>query len=92
MSVGDACSACGATQFKKNGHLHSGQQHQQCKACGRQFVADTTDRSILHEPRTLVEHLLRERLSLGGICRAAGVSFPWFLHFMIERFAACLDH
>jgi insertion element IS1 protein InsB len=79
-------------QFKKNGHIHSGKQNHQCKACGRQFVTDATDRSILHEQRTLIEHLLRERISLRGICRAVGVSFTWLLHFMVERFAACPDH
>ena len=39
----------------------------------------------------LIEHLLRERISLRGICRAVGVSLPWLLHFMVERFATCPD-
>jgi hypothetical protein len=42
--------------------------------------------------RTLIEHLLRERISLHGICRAVGVSLTWLLHFMVERFAPCPDH
>ena len=50
------------------------------------------DRSISHEQRTLIEHLLRERISLRGICRAVGVSLTWLLHFMVECFAACPDH
>jgi insertion element IS1 protein InsB len=44
------------------------------------------------EQRTLVAHLLRERISLRGICRAGGVSLTWLLHLMVERFAACPDH
>ena len=36
-----------------------------------------------------VEHLLRERISLRGICRAVGVSLTWLLHFMVECFTAC---
>jgi insertion element IS1 protein InsB len=40
----------------------------------------------------LIEHLLCERISLRGICRAVGVSLTWLLHFMVERFAACPDH
>jgi insertion element IS1 protein InsB len=40
----------------------------------------------------MVEHLLRERISLRGICRAVGVSLTWLLHFMVARFAACPDH
>lgn len=39
----------------------------------------------------MVEHLLRERISLRGICRAVGVSLTWLLHFMVERFAPCPD-
>ncbi len=92
MVVRDACPACGSTQFKKNGHIHSGKQNHQCTTCGRQFVAGAEDRIISYEQRTLIEHLLRERLSLRGICRAVGVSLTWLLHFMVERFAACPDH
>ena len=79
-------------QYKKNGHTHTGKQNHQCKACGRQFVASPEDRLIADEQRTLIEHLLRERISLRGICRAVGVSLPWLLHFMVECFAACPDH
>jgi insertion element IS1 protein InsB len=92
MVVRDACPACGSTQFKKNGHIHSGKQNHQCKACGRQFVASAEDLLIAEEQRTLIEYLLRERISLRGICRAVGVSLTWLLHFMVERFAACPDH
>jgi insertion element IS1 protein InsB len=92
MIIRDVCPACGSTRFKKNGHTHNAKQNHHCQACGRQFVADVTDRSISHEQRTLIEHLLRERISLRGICRAVGVSLTWLLHFMVERFAACPDH
>jgi insertion element IS1 protein InsB len=92
MVVRDACPGCGATQFKKNGHLHSGKQHHRCKVCGRQFVDSVEERLIADKQRTLIEHLLRERISLRGICRAVGVSLTWLLHFMVERFAACPDH
>ena len=91
MMVRDACPECRSTQFKKNGHIHNGKQNHQCKACGRQFVASTEDRLIAGEQRTLIEYLLRERISLRGICRAVGVSLTWLLHFMVERFAACPD-
>jgi insertion element IS1 protein InsB len=43
------------------------------------------------ERRTLIEHLLRERISLRGICRAVGVSLPWLLHCMVARIATCPD-
>ncbi len=92
MIVRDACPGCGSIQFKKNGHIHSGKQNHRCKACGRQFVASAEDRIMADEQRTLIEHLLRERISLRGICRAVGVSLTWLLHFMVECFAACPDH
>jgi insertion element IS1 protein InsB len=92
MVAKDMCPGCGSVQFKKNGHIHSGKQNHQCKACGRQFVASAEERLISDERRTLIEHLLRERISLRGICRAVGVSLTWLLHFMVERFAACPEH
>jgi hypothetical protein len=54
-------------------------------------VAPAEDHGIGNERRTVIEHLLRERISLCGICRAVGVSLTWLLHFMVERFAACPD-
>ena len=72
--------------------MHSGKQHHQCKACGRQFVANAEGCSISDEQRVLIEYLLRERISLRGICRTVGVSLTWFLRFMVERFAACPAH
>ena len=37
------------------------------------------------------EPLLRERISLRGICCAVGVSLTWLLHCMVQCFAACPD-
>jgi insertion element IS1 protein InsB len=91
MVVRDACPECGSGRYKKNGHTRHGKQNHHCQACKRQFVATAEDRIIADEQRTLVEHLLRERISLRGICRAVGVSLTWLLHFIVERFAACPD-
>jgi hypothetical protein len=77
---------------RKMATFTGGKQNHRCKACGRQFVVSAGERIIGDEQRTLIEHLLRERLSLRGICRAVGVSFTWLLHFMVECFAACPDH
>src|SRR5215475_5275022 len=92
MAVRDACPGCGSSHFKKNGHIHNGKQNHQCKACGRQFVASAEERIIVAEQRTLIQHLLCERISLRGICRAVGVSLTWLLHFMVECLASCPDH
>src|SRR5262249_22464128 len=44
------------------------------------------------ECRAELANLLRERISLRGICRAVGVSLTWLLHFMVECFASCPAH
>jgi insertion element IS1 protein InsB len=92
MVVRETRPACGANRYKKNGHTRHGQQHHQCKACGRQCTADPLDRSIPPEQRRRIEQLLCERLSLRGICRTMGVSLTWLLHFMVECFPACPEH
>ena len=89
MVAREACPVCGSTQYKKNGHSRHGKQNHQCRACARQFVAVANARHITDAQRTMVEHLLCERISLRGICRAVGVSLTWLLHFMVQRFAAC---
>jgi transposase-like protein len=91
MVVRDACPACGSDRYKTNGHTRHGKQHHQCNACERQCVATPEDRHMADEQRTLIEYLVRERISLRGICRAVGVSLTWLLHCMVERFAACPD-
>ena len=91
MLIRDTCPACGSSRYKKNGHTRHGKQNHQCTACERQFSATANDRLIADERRTRVQHLLRERISLRGICRAVGVSLTWLLHFMVECFTACPD-
>jgi insertion element IS1 protein InsB len=92
MVIRDTCPACGANRYKKNSHTRHGKQNHRCKACGRQFTADGLSRSIASEQRMQIEHLLRERISLRGICRTVGVSLTWLLHFMVQCFTACPDH
>jgi insertion element IS1 protein InsB len=89
MLIRDTCPACGSRRYKKNGHTRHGKQNHQCKVCERQFSATADDHLIAKERRMRVEHLLRERISLRGICRAVGVSLTWLLHFMVECFTAC---
>ena len=89
MRIRDICPACGSSRYKKNGHTRHGKQNHQCKACERQFSTTADDYLIADERRTRVEHLLRERISLRGICRAVGVSLTRLLHFMVECFTAC---
>jgi hypothetical protein len=55
-------------RYTQNGHTRTDKQNHQCKACGRQFVASPADHIISDEQSMLIEHLLRERISLRGIC------------------------
>ena len=32
----------------------------------------------------MIERLLRERISLHGLCRVVGVSLTWLLHFIVD--------
>jgi len=90
--VREACPACGAERFKKNGHIHNGKQNYCCKACGRPFVLDANNRVVGAEQRTLVERLLCEKISLHGICRAVDVSIRWLMHFIGSCFAMLPNH
>ena len=92
MTVRDACPECGSQYFKKNGHIHTGKQNHQGKACGRQFVVHADTRVIAEDQRTLVQRLLCEKISLHGICRAVGVSMRWLINFMMIRLKALPDH
>jgi insertion element IS1 protein InsB len=92
MIIRDACPACGSARFKKNGHTHNGKQKHQCKTCPRQFVQCSDQYLISAETRALIERLLRERLSLRGICRAVGVGLKWLLGFLVTGFEALPDH
>jgi len=92
MVIPESCPACGSTRYKKNGRTRYGKQNHLCKNCERQFSVGTTNRLITAERRAEIANLLRERLSLRGICRAMGVSLTWLLHFMVECFATCPDH
>ena len=89
MVLRDMCPACDSNRYKKNGHTRHGKQNHQCRACGRQCSAHAMDQSIAPEQRLRIEQLLRERISLRGICRGVGVSLTWLLHFMVECFTAC---
>jgi insertion element IS1 protein InsB len=92
MGVRDVCLECGTQHFKKNGHIHNGKQNHQCKACGRQFVLEAANHAIAEERRTLVARLLRENISLHGICRVVGVSIRWLMNFIVTCFEALPDH
>jgi insertion element IS1 protein InsB len=71
---------------------HNGKQKHQCKACPRQFVQCAEQYLISDETRAPIERLLRERISLRGICRVVGVGLKWLLGFIVTCFEALPDH
>lgn len=58
-------------------HIHTGKQRFLCRACGRQFVENPTNKLIDSETRELIDRLLLERISMAGIARAVQVSEQW---------------
>lgn len=75
---------CGSTQIKKNGHIHNGRQNHLCKSCGRQFVNGSRQKRITDEQKKRIRRLLRERISLRGICRVMEVSLMWLLEYFVK--------
>jgi insertion element IS1 protein InsB len=47
---------------------------------------------VADETRGLIERLLRERISLRGICRAVGVGHKWLLGCIVNCFKALPEH
>ncbi len=92
MVIRDCCPQCNSTHYKRNGHLYNGKQSYRCKGCGRQFVRAFEQRLVSDEQRMLIERLLRERLSLHGICRAVGVGMKWLLSFVVGCYDATPEH
>ena len=93
MIVRDRCPQCHSQHYKKkNGHIHNGKQNHRCKRCDRQFVLEPDNRLVTDADRALVERLLRERLSLRGICRTVGVSLTWLLDFVVGCYEVAPEH
>jgi insertion element IS1 protein InsB len=92
MVVRDVCPRCQSPTYKKNGHIHNGQQHHHCHDCGRQFVDGSEQYLISEDTRALIERLLVERISLRGICRAVGITLKWLVGFLVQCVEALPDH
>ena len=84
----EVCPGCGSSHHKKNGHIHTGKQNYRCQACGRQFVAEPTAKTVTEATRALIKKALLERNSLRGICRIFDVSLTWLLALITELYDA----
>jgi transposase-like protein len=68
---------CQTTRVIKNGTIHTGKPKWKCKDCGRQLIANPTQRRITDQTKQTIDKLLLERLSLAGIVRITGMSACW---------------
>jgi len=82
------CPNCQGTRLIKNGSIHNGKPKWKCKDCGRQFVAEPTQRRIAEHTKQLIDKLLLERISLSGIVRVSGVSARWLQYYVNAKYAA----
>ena len=78
------CPSCTSGKIIKNGKTHYGKQNHKCKDCGRQFV-DNNHHTVTQDRRQYITALLKERISLRGICRSMGVSLNWLMSFAGTR-------
>ncbi len=92
MVIRDVCPRCQSPKFKKNGHIHNGQQNHHCHDGRRQFVQGFEQYLSSDDKRSLIERLLVERIALRGICRAVGVPLKGLLGFLVQCFEALPDH
>ena len=80
------CPRCESEQVVKNGHIHNGKQRHLCKACGRQFVLNPTNKTINEETKERIDKLLLEKLPLAGIARVEDVSETWLQAYVNEKY------
>jgi transposase-like protein len=92
MVTREVCPRCQSPTHKKNGHIHNGKQNHQCHDGGRQFADGFEQDLVSADTRALIEHLLVERISWRGICRAVGGNLKWLLGVLVRCFEALPDH
>lgn len=85
------CPHCGHSHVVKNGHSVTQKQQMLCRNCERQWLLDPVRQPISAEKKEQVVSLLKERLSLSGICRVCKISMGWLLWFL-QTLGKCLDY
>jgi insertion element IS1 protein InsB len=92
MVLRDGWPRCQSPKHQENGHSHNGQQNPQGHDCGRQVVDGFDQDRVSADIRALSAHLLVERMSWRGSCRAVGVKLKWRLSVLVQSFEALPDH
>ena len=81
------CPECGSEKTVKNGHIHNKKQKYACKDCSRQFVENSTKKTISDTIKAFIDKMLLERISLAGISRVTGVSLTWLYNYVKKKYA-----
>ena len=82
------CPKCNSTHTKKNGHTPNKKQKNQCNDCGYQFVENPKNIIIKDYIIEIIDRLLLERISMGGIVRVTGVSDTWLQDYVNAKYRA----
>ena len=82
------CPSCNSDNIVKNGRIHNGKQNHKCRACGRQFVQNPTQKRIDPDTRELIDKLLLEKIPLAGIARVCDVSESWLQEYVNRKYKA----
>ena len=80
------CTRCCDEKVVKNGKAPSGSQKYKCKTCNYAFVLKPKNAPISEEKKALVDRLLKEKLSLAGIARAAKVGKTWLQDYVNKKY------
>ena len=80
------CPSCEGEKIVRNGSIHNGKKKYKCKACGRQFVENPTNKRVSEEMKQLIDKCLLEKISLRGIHRVTGIALSWIQNYVNTRY------
>lgn len=80
------CPKCGSSNTKKNGHTYRKEQKYQCNSCKYQFTEHSQPKKISAKTKEIIDQLLLEKISLGGIVRVLKVSESWLQEYVNEKY------
>ena len=83
------CPYCNSSSVIKKGlNSQKTKQNYQCKDCKRKFVCNGQDWFVSDYEKTVIDNLLKERISLRGICRVVSVSLRWLVLYSRKLYEA----
>ena len=83
-NTSQVCPHCDCSKVIRYGKTYYDKPRFKCKNCGRQFVVKRPYPPLSKADKTLIESLLRERISLLGICRVLKIKEHQLYTYMQE--------